>query len=180
MNTMHFTAGSEGATTVSDKMEVRLSADTPQSQLLEESFVEQPFATFFASTWAHYEPWPFGDDLQKPASGMWLTPMLSDEPARPVPRWRRAEELAVEDDLLAKATNDRITLLARKYVVKERFSEEERARLAIVTERVRQLLPAVTASEFESLEKVLELAKQVGESDADIRLKLGISDRKNG
>jgi len=168
-------------TTINDKTVVPLAVgDVLQSQLLEESLKSEPFASLFAWTTAHDEPWEGVGDIQKLWMGMWLTPILSDEPPRRISAGRVSEDAAVADDPLAKANRDRVTLLARKYVAKDNFSSEERARLEIVTERVRRLLPAVTVAEFESLAQVLELIKQARELDADIRSQLGISSKKNG
>lgn len=166
-------------TMVSDKMADELAAETPRSALLEESLVEQPFAMFFASTWAEQGPWRDERALQKPNTDFWLTPVLSDESVRRVSRWRPREEPAEQEPGI-KANSDRVVLLARRYVAKAKFSAEESARLAIVTERVRQLVPAVTSSEFELLEHVLNVVREIGESDTDIRQKLGIAHRKNG
>lgn len=179
MNSAHFAADLEKGTTVSDKMAVQLEVEMPKSALLEESLVEQPFATFFASTWAHREPWREDNDLEMPNVGRWLTALISDEPVRRVRKWRTTEEPTARDPA-AKANSDRVTLLARKYVSRDRFPEEARARLAIVTERVRQLLPAVTVSDYELLERVLGLVRQIGEADTSIRRELGIGKQKDG
>lgn len=167
------------ATTVNDKTAMQFYAELPSSPLLSESLQGSPFEIFFASTWAHREPWQEDLDFDKPESGNWWTPVHSDERARRAPRWRVETELT-EQNPAPKAISDRVILLARKYVAKDRFSDEESARLAIVTERVRQLLPAVSAREFEAVEKLLKLVKQVDESDTEIRCTLGIAQKKNG
>jgi hypothetical protein len=60
----------------------------------------------------------------------------------------------------AEATNrSRLELLARRYVTKQ-LSPEEDARLAILTEKIRRLIPRVTIEDFERLESMAE------ESDA--------------
>ena len=165
-------------TAVSGKLGMQFASDILQSELLAESLESEPFTTLFASTSAHDEPWAVSVDMPEPWS-VWLTPMLSDEPVRRTTRGRGAEDAAVEHDPLEKANRDRVTLLSRQYAAKD-FSEEERARLEIVTERVRRLLPAVTVAEYESLVQVLELVKQAQDTDADIRQQLGLIGKKNG
>jgi hypothetical protein len=76
------------------------------------------------------------------------------------------------DDPIERANAERVELLARRYVANERYSNEERARLAIVTERVRKLLPAVTAAEYEALEQHLEALQRLSAANERIRAKL--------
>lgn len=57
---------------------------------------------------------------------------------------------------LQRANADRISLLARKYVLKDQtLSDVDLARLIIVTERVRRLLPAIALEDVERVESVL-------------------------
>ena len=67
----------------------------------------------------------------------------------------------------------RLELLARQYVSGE-LSPEEEARLAIVSERVRHLIPRVTTEDFEMLERILEDANQIEAEDIERRRRLGI------
>jgi len=67
----------------------------------------------------------------------------------------------------------RLELLARQYVA-GKLSPEEEARLAIVTERVRCLIPRVTVEDFEMLERILEDAAQIEAEDIERRRRLGI------
>jgi hypothetical protein len=67
----------------------------------------------------------------------------------------------------------RLELLARQYVSGE-LSPEEEARLAIVSERVRRLIPRVTTEDFEMLERILEDANQIEAEDIERRRRLGI------
>lgn len=71
------------------------------------------------------------------------------------------------------ANRTRLTLLARQYV-QEQLSTEDDARLAIVTERVRRLIPRVTADDFEALEYMLQEAARIEASDNERRQRLGI------
>ena len=67
----------------------------------------------------------------------------------------------------------RIKLLARKYARKG-LTPEENARLEIVSERVRQLMPRVTEADLEGLEKLFQEVERIREVDKDVRQKLGI------
>jgi len=71
------------------------------------------------------------------------------------------------------ANRARLELLARQYVNK--LSPEEDARLSIVTERVRRLIPRVTVEDFEALERIAERLQRIGSDDADRRNRLGIA-----
>lgn len=76
----------------------------------------------------------------------------------------------------AEATNtDRIKLLARKYA-QEKISKEDEARLAIVTERISQLIPRVTLKDFEHLADIAEEIKKIDEADNELRKKLGLNE----
>jgi len=165
------------STSVNDKAALQLYLELPSSPLLSESVEGSPFEFFFASTWAHREPWQEDIDFNKPESGRWWTGVYSDERARRLPRWRESEQ--TRQDPATKAISDRVILLARKYAAKDRLSDEENARLAIATERVRKLLPAVSAMEFEAVEHLLKLVKQFDESDMEIRRTLGIAQKKD-
>ena len=85
-----------------------------------------------------------------------------------------------EVDPITKLTEERIKLLARRYVAKEKYTDEELARLAIVTERVRKLLPAVTAKEYEALERTLTSLQDVSQANARLREKLRLAKQENG
>lgn len=82
-------------------------------------------------------------------------------------------------DAADKANSARVELLARKYAGKEGLSKEEGARFAIVTERIRQLLPPVTTEDFESLEQVLKSVRKIESADIAVREKLGLPHKKN-
>jgi hypothetical protein len=71
------------------------------------------------------------------------------------------------------ANRTRLTLLARQYEA-ARLTIEEEARLAIVTERVRRLIPRVTVDDFEALQAILEDAERIGSADIERRRRLGI------
>lgn len=76
-----------------------------------------------------------------------------------------------------EATNiDRIKLLARKYARKG-LSTEDEARLEIVTERIRQLIPRVTIEDFEHLGKIAEEIKNISDADNKLRKELGLNDK---
>jgi len=72
------------------------------------------------------------------------------------------------------ANRDRLELLARAYVAGQ-LSNEEQARLTIVTERVRRLIPRVTVADFERLEQIAGDVERIGSEDAERRRLLGIT-----
>ncbi len=67
----------------------------------------------------------------------------------------------------------RFELLARQYEAGE-LSPKEEARLAIVTERVRRLIPRVDVEDFEMLEQILQNAAEIEAEDIERRRRLGI------
>jgi len=72
------------------------------------------------------------------------------------------------------ANRDRLELLARAYVAGQ-LSNEEQARLTIVIQRVRHLIPRVTVTDFERLEQIARDIEQLGSEDAERRRLLGIT-----
>lgn len=154
----------------------KLTDETSKSALLEETErpkrlpPSSPFSPFFGSTWSVID-----SQFENPDSGGG-TPLLSDNRLY----WW---SVPVEQEPHGVVTDDnsaRIVLLARKYVAEGTISDEQNARLAIVTERVRKLLPAVTIQEFEVLEDVLARVRDISESDRKIRLSLGLDPSKRG
>lgn len=150
--------------TILNDKEAALSTEAPASALVGESLKAGSFASFFASTFTLDDIGTVEQDLGR----FGFTPLVSEEVARPSTRWRSFDEQP-QTDQFERVNNDRIALLARKYVNKESFSDEEHARLAIVTERVRRLLPAVTSNDFERIEKFVQTVQRIGAADAEIR-----------
>lgn len=77
-----------------------------------------------------------------------------------------------------KTNSDRVELLARKYAAKDQLSSEESARLAIVTERLRQLLPSVTVNDYGRLDSMLQTVRKIDSADIAAREKLGLTKSK--
>jgi hypothetical protein len=73
-----------------------------------------------------------------------------------------------------EANRTRLELLARQYVSKK-LSAEEEGRLAIVTERVRRLIPRVTIEDFEELERIAVEIKRIGSENSERRKRLRIA-----
>ena len=89
-----------------------------------------------------------------------------------VPSFPSTFEHLVESD--AEATNrSRLELLARRYVTKQ-LSPEEDARLAILTERIRRLIPRVTIEDFERLESMAEESEAIRIRNEERRRRLAI------
>lgn len=75
---------------------------------------------------------------------------------------------------IVKMNSDRVVLLARQYAAKDKFPDEELARLVILTERMRQLSPAVTPKDVESMERVQDSIEQADRANRELRKKLGL------
>jgi hypothetical protein len=71
------------------------------------------------------------------------------------------------------ANRTRLELLARQYVAKQ-LSPEEEARLEIVAQRVRRLIPRVTAADLESLETIAQESSAIHRRNEDRRRRLGM------
>jgi hypothetical protein len=83
-------------------------------------------------------------------------------------------EFSPERESSAEAANrSRLELLARLYVSKH-LSPEQDARLAIVTERVRRLIPRVTIDDFEALETIALESEAIRAANVERRRRLGI------
>lgn len=76
-------------------------------------------------------------------------------------------------DYSETVNRDRIELLAKKYA-KKKFSKEDDARLAIVTQRIRQLIPRVAIEDFEALADIAEEIQRINEMDDKLRNELGL------
>jgi len=74
------------------------------------------------------------------------------------------------------AVKDRITLLARRYV-SAHLSTEGEARLAILTERVRRLVPRVTAEDIDAVNAALDRLEAIDSRDRDRRERLGLESK---
>lgn len=77
-----------------------------------------------------------------------------------------------EYDVMEAARDQRITLLARKYEGRS-LDVEEKARLKILTERLRRLVPRVTPEDWEELTELAEIAVGFDERHQAIRRRLG-------
>jgi len=98
----------------------------------------------------------------------------------------RDEEMVAIDRRIAEETSDepspalspvesanqtRLELLAREYVAGQ-LSNEESARLAIVSERVRRMIPRVTLQDFERLEGIGKELKEIEADNAELRRRI--------
>jgi hypothetical protein len=88
---------------------------------------------------------------------------------------RIAEEMSDELPAVVSpadtANRSRLELLAREYVAGQ-LSTEEGARLAIVSERVRRLIPRVTLQDFERLEELGREVKGIESNNAELRRRI--------
>jgi hypothetical protein len=84
-----------------------------------------------------------------------------------------SEEDAAPESVGDLAARDRVALLARKYVSGE-LSKEGDARLAILTERVRLLIPRVTPEDLEELVSMIEEGAAIERREQSRRRRLGL------
>ena len=75
-----------------------------------------------------------------------------------------SDQTAQEEEV----SSDRLKLLARKYARKD-FSKEDEARLVMVTERLRHLVPRVTVDDFAVLEKMATRIREMEKEDDEVR-----------
>ncbi|MFM9968411.1 MAG: hypothetical protein ACKVQK_08440 [Burkholderiales bacterium] len=159
--------------------ERKLFADLYSPTWVENNLAEHLFSGFFSSTSTEQPTFISNVGLGESSGEGWSTPISTDRFARNQHRQSFREEESADEDQHLRAIEDRVRLLARKYVAKEKFSNEESARLAIVTERVRKLLPAVTAYEFELLETALTSLQDISQSNASLQERLSLLRHRN-
>lgn len=86
-----------------------------------------------------------------------------------------SEEMSYEEPAelspAEEANRSRLELLARQYVAGQ-LSTEEEARLAIVSERVRRLIPRVTIQDFDRLEGIGKDLKELQFDNAERRRRI--------
>lgn len=164
-------------TSIRDASLLAMKLDTSGSAFLAETTRMNPFGMYFDATGSD----ALVRDSAFVAEGLDVdgTPLLTEQrrtrrTAANTPRARDAFGQSESDPI-----QDRVTLLARKYAAISQFSEEEKARLAIVTERVRQLLPSTTMKDVEAAESLLNLIERVSSSDKEIRERIGFSAPRN-
>jgi len=106
-----------------------------------------------------------------------LTPLIDEEPVSirgQSVAFRYASTIQSHQESQAEAANrTRLELLARLYVSKK-LSPEEDARLAILTEKVRRLIPRVTAADFEQLEAIARESEAIRRENVERRRRLEI------
>jgi hypothetical protein len=125
-------------------------------------------ATMGTPTTASREPFPVVQDRTA-----FVEEARAEELPLPVPDAMVPVEEALQISEAEIANRTRLALLARHYEA-ARLSIEEEARLAIVTERVRRLIPRVTVDDFEALQVILEEAERIESADIERRRRLGI------
>jgi hypothetical protein len=125
-------------------------------------------ATMGTPTTASRGPFPIAQDRTA-----FVEEVRAEELPLPVPDTMSPVEEAFQISEAEIANRTRLALLARQYEA-SRLSIEEEARLAIVTERVRRLIPRVTAEDFETLQAILEDVEHIESADIERRRRLGI------
>jgi hypothetical protein len=110
--------------------------------------------------------------ISKDMTGSSEEMIVQDTEASPPDQEISTQETAVIGDAEI-ANRDRLELLARAYVARK-LSPEEDARLAIVTERVRRLIPRATVGDFEQLQRMAEDVRRIESEDIERRTRLGL------
>jgi hypothetical protein len=113
--------------------------------------------------------------LREPFLGAYdMTPLVEERPVEgdslPLFAFTASPEHTPESEA-ESANRTRLALLARQYVAGALTTEEE-ARLSIASERVRRLIPRVTAEDFEALADILEEAHRIESADIERRHRL--------
>jgi hypothetical protein len=121
-------------------------------------------------TTASREPFPVVQDRTA-----FVEEARAEELSLPVPDAMVPVEEASQVSEADVANRTRLALLARHYEA-ARLSIGEEARLAIVTERVRRLIPRVTVDDFEALQVILEEAERIDSAEIECRQRLGIDE----
>ena len=163
----------ERGTAVIAGPEVLPEDDLAWSKLLEEADGEESFWESFAKTALHNEPSHV--DVDAWFMQLWgqVTPLTEEASQFGSFTIFRPEQKMPGPGPVAEMVNaDRLTLLARKYAMSDKFSTEGDARLSILTERLRRLIPAVTEKEVEFLEEVAGELDRISESENEIRRRL--------
>jgi hypothetical protein len=74
------------------------------------------------------------------------------------------------DDEIEQIANERLELIIRKS--KGNLTSEDQKRLNVLTERLRELAPRITESDFEALAKIAESSLEINE----LRNELGLEE----
>ena len=124
MSLDQFMQYSTGGTALNEQTSPGSAIEFSQSPLIEDSETNKFFSTFFGSTSLHQDPQrvdPFGFNQQ--SEGM-HTPLLNEGLLVTVRAWRAKSHLIEERNPFNRSNDDRLTLLARKYVAQESFPDE--------------------------------------------------------
>jgi len=115
-------------------------------------------------------------DLMPQPSELLTDPDATGEEVSSAFRHRRGGVPAEEDAFLLCTQDQRVALLARKYIEGRHFSDEEDARLRILTERLRRLIPRVTTEDLEKIESLVVDVNEANKQNQAIRRRLGLDD----
>jgi hypothetical protein len=111
---------------------------------------------------------------EKVPGGFMVGGLTNAETREPTQSVRILDDGNGEDVTVRNASRGRMELLARKYAEKN-LTPEQSARLSILTERVRAIMPRVSDDDFQALDKLdslLEKSKAIREkmiSDLDLK-----------
>jgi hypothetical protein len=118
---------------------------------------------------SNYDPTP----IQREIDEAWTPPI--DQERQTVQAPSEEEAIFATDDLdeADRIADQRAFLLAQRYALRG-ASKEQQARLKMLTERLKVLLPPVTEGELEALESIALTGQAVRDRFAEIRRRLSI------
>jgi hypothetical protein len=95
-----------------------------------------------------------GEETGFAGSIVWVVPSPTGETPPVIVGFPRSWPEDAREAEAEKVNRDRLVFLSRKYASRE-FSTESQARLEILRERVRHLIPRITADDFAELERTV-------------------------
>ena len=123
----------------------------------------QPFARTELEGWTEFRSLSDLKALALPTETsvtVWLSRALTEPAVGSLENVEPEDEDVGLEDESEMANSERLELLARRYA-DQKFSPEEGARLAVVTARIRRLIPRVTETDLENLAVVAEEVHEV-------------------
>ncbi len=119
---------------------------------------------------------PAGEETGLAGSIVWVVPSPTGQTLPVIVGIPRSQPEGTHEAEAEKVNRERLVFLSRKYAGRE-LSAESQARLEILRERVRRLIPRVTADDFAELERTLTDLAAIRAANVDLEQDLGKLDR---
>lgn len=117
-----------------------------------------------------------GEETGFAGSIVWVVPSPTGETPPVIVGFPRTGTEDAREAEAEEVNRDRLVFLSRKYASRE-FSTESQARLEILRERVRQLIPRITADDFAELERTAADLAAIRAANTELEEELGKLDR---